>query len=139
VVMTEETLRQGIKARQFGRKVYTFETIDSTNNCAKALAGCFRTGGHRCLCRASIGGQGTSGRAWEANPNENLMFSVILRPSLSPEAVNLLPLYAAVGRGRWPSRRRPDFASSASGRTTSLIGRKKFAAFCSKAPSSRAP
>ncbi len=96
MVLTEETLRQGIKARQFGRKVYTFETIDSTNNCAKALAGCFAQEGTVVFAEHQSAGRGRLGRAWEANPNENLMFSVILRPSLSPEAVNLLPLYAAV-------------------------------------------
>jgi BirA family transcriptional regulator, biotin operon repressor / biotin---[acetyl-CoA-carboxylase] ligase len=96
MVMTEETLRHGIKARQFGRKVYTFETIDSTNNCAKALAGCFAQEGTVVFAEHQSAGRGRLGRAWEANPNENLMFSVILRPSLSPDAVNLLPLYAAV-------------------------------------------
>jgi BirA family biotin operon repressor/biotin-[acetyl-CoA-carboxylase] ligase len=94
--MTEETLRHGIKARHFGRKVYTFETIDSTNNCAKALAGCFAQEGTVVIAEQQTAGRGRLGRVWEARPNENLTFSVILRPSLSPEAVNLLPLYAAV-------------------------------------------
>jgi BirA family biotin operon repressor/biotin-[acetyl-CoA-carboxylase] ligase len=36
------------------------------------------------------------GKLWQANANENLMFSLVLRPRVSPEALNLLPLYVAV-------------------------------------------
>jgi BirA family biotin operon repressor/biotin-[acetyl-CoA-carboxylase] ligase len=95
-MISEETLRHGIKARQFGRKVYTFESIDSTNNCAKALAGCFAQEGTVVFAEHQSAGRGRLGRAWESNASENLIFSVILRPSLTADAVNLLPLFAGV-------------------------------------------
>ncbi len=41
-------------------------------------------------------GKGRLGRAWQANPGENLTLSIVLRPKVSPEAMNLLPLHVAV-------------------------------------------
>jgi BirA family biotin operon repressor/biotin-[acetyl-CoA-carboxylase] ligase len=82
--------------RKFGSKIFTFETIDSTNNCAKALAACWAEEGTLVLAEQQTAGRGRLGRTWQANPNENLIFSIILRPELPAEAVNLLPLYAAV-------------------------------------------
>jgi len=78
------------------KKIYTFETIDSTNNCAKALAGVFAEQGTVVFAEKQTAGRGRLGRSWDSNPNENLTFSVILRPSVPPESVNLLPLFAAV-------------------------------------------
>ncbi|HTO94563.1 MAG TPA: biotin--[acetyl-CoA-carboxylase] ligase, partial [Bacteroidota bacterium] len=48
------------------------------------------------LAEQQTAGKGRLGRSWVANPFENLTFSLILRPVLPPEALNLLPLYAAV-------------------------------------------
>ena len=42
-------------------------------------------------------GRGRRGRAWEAEPGEALLFSVLLRPPMAPERAGLLPIVAAVG------------------------------------------
>ncbi len=95
-MFTEETLQKGLKTQRFGNKIYTFETIDSTNNCARALAGCWAEEGTVIIAEQQTAGKGRLGRVWQANPQENLTFSLILRPSISPESINLLPLYVAV-------------------------------------------
>jgi BirA family transcriptional regulator, biotin operon repressor / biotin---[acetyl-CoA-carboxylase] ligase len=95
-MFTEQLLREGLKARVFGGKIYTFDTIDSTSNCARALAGCFAPEGTIVISEQQTAGRGRLGRTWQASPGENLTFSIILRPALRPEAVNLLPLYVAV-------------------------------------------
>jgi BirA family biotin operon repressor/biotin-[acetyl-CoA-carboxylase] ligase len=89
-------LKKGLNTKKFGSKVYAFDTIDSTNNCAKALAACFAPEGTLVISEAQTAGKGRLGRTWQANAGENLTFSLILRPTLPPEAINLLPLYAAV-------------------------------------------
>jgi BirA family biotin operon repressor/biotin-[acetyl-CoA-carboxylase] ligase len=89
-------LKKKLNGRKFGSKIYSFETIDSTNNCARALAGCWAEEGTLVLAERQTAGRGRLGRTWLANPYENLTFSIILRPTLPPEALNLLPLYAAV-------------------------------------------
>jgi BirA family biotin operon repressor/biotin-[acetyl-CoA-carboxylase] ligase len=93
---TAQTLRQGLKTRRFGSKIYTFETIDSTNSCARALAACWAQEGTVIIAEHQTGGRGRMGRTWSANPLENLTFSVILRPTAPAEEVNLLPLYVGV-------------------------------------------
>jgi BirA family biotin operon repressor/biotin-[acetyl-CoA-carboxylase] ligase len=93
---TAQALRQGLKTRRFGSKIYTFETIDSTNSCARALAACWAQEGTVIIAERQTAGRGRLGRAWFANPLENLTFSVILRPTAPAEEVNLLPLYVGV-------------------------------------------
>lgn len=89
-------LKKGLHTKKFGQKIFSFETIDSTNNCARALAGCWAEEGTLVLAEQQTEGRGRLGRTWQASPNENLTFSLILRPELPAEALNLLPLYAAV-------------------------------------------
>lgn len=95
-MFSEKTLRKGLKTRVFGNKIYTFDTIDSTNNCAKAVAGVGAVEGTVVIAEQQTAGRGRLGRIWQANPNENLTFSIILRPKVSPDSLNLLPLYVAV-------------------------------------------
>jgi BirA family biotin operon repressor/biotin-[acetyl-CoA-carboxylase] ligase len=89
-------LKKKLNGRKFGSKVFAFDTIDSTNNCARALAGCWAEEGTLVFAERQTEGKGRLGRSWLANPYENLTFSLVLRPKLPPAALNLLPLYAAV-------------------------------------------
>src|SRR5262245_16275471 len=90
-MLRERTLRTGLKTRVFGTKIYTFETIDSTNNCAKAVAACGAAEGTIVFSEQQTSGKGRLGRLWVANANENLTFSVILRPRVAPDQLNVLP------------------------------------------------
>lgn len=89
-------LKKKLNGCKFGSKIFAFETIDSTNTCARALAGCWADEGTLVFAERQTAGKGRLGRSWIANPYENLTFSLVLRPTLPPEALNLLPLYAAV-------------------------------------------
>ncbi len=95
-MFTERELRKGLKTKSFGTKIYTFQTIDSTNSCAKAVANIGAPEGIVVISEEQTEGRGRLGRAWLANPAENLMFSLLLRPQVPPEVINLLPLYVAV-------------------------------------------
>jgi BirA family biotin operon repressor/biotin-[acetyl-CoA-carboxylase] ligase len=50
-------------------------------------------------------GRGRLGRAWIAEPGENLLFSVLLRPRISIASAGLLTLFASVGVARAIERR----------------------------------
>ena len=91
-----QALRKALHTKRFGCKIYTFDTIDSTNNCARALAGCWAEEGTVIIAEQQTAGRGRLGRPWVANPNENLTFSIILRPTIPADAINLLPLSVAV-------------------------------------------
>ncbi len=95
-MFTERELRRGLKAKVFGNKIYTFQTIDSTNNCIKALANVGANEGVVVFAEQQTAGRGRMGRSWLSQPEENLTFSVLLRPRIPVEAINLLPLYVAI-------------------------------------------
>jgi BirA family biotin operon repressor/biotin-[acetyl-CoA-carboxylase] ligase len=69
----------------------------STNDDAKrgAAQGCLA--GATFLADEQSGGRGRRGREWFAQPGEALLFSVVLRPRLNPDALSSLTL--AVGLG----------------------------------------
>ena len=99
-MISPETLQDGLQAKSFGKKIFAFGTIDSTNSCARTLAGCWAEEGTVVISDFQTAGRGRLGRTWVADAGENLMFSLILRPKIAPDAMNLLSLVAAVGIAR---------------------------------------
>lgn len=94
--MTEKDLKLGLRTGSFGQKIYFFESLDSTNNCAKALANCNIPEGAVVYSEFQTLGRGRMGRSWMAASGQNLLFSLLLRPNLNAEQVNLLAFYAAI-------------------------------------------
>jgi BirA family biotin operon repressor/biotin-[acetyl-CoA-carboxylase] ligase len=90
-------LQKGLQTASFGRKIYAFETIDSTNSCARVMAAAGAPEGTVVIAELQTSGRGRMGRSWVANPQENLTFSVVLRPGMS--ALNLLPLLTGIAVG----------------------------------------
>lgn len=95
-MFNERELRKGLKTKTFGKKIYTFQTIDSTNNCAKAVANVGGPEGIVVIAEEQTAGKGRLGRRWLANANENLTFSLLLRPSVHAEVIHQLPLYVGL-------------------------------------------
>lgn len=95
-MLSDREIRRGLKTKSFGNKIYTFDTIDSTNNCVRALANVGAPEGIVVFAEEQTAGRGRLGRAWVSKPKENLMFSLLIRPQVQPEALNLLPLYVGV-------------------------------------------
>lgn len=95
-MMTAEVLQKGLGTKNFGKRIFAFETIDSTNTCARALASCWAHEGTVVIAEEQTAGKGRLGRAWSANRGENLTFSIVLRPKSATESLSLIPLYAAV-------------------------------------------
>ena len=89
-------LQKGLKTKAFGRKVYAFDTIDSTNSCARTMAGAWAAEGTIVVAEHQTAGRGRLGRSWVDSSGSSLTFSVVLRPRLSPDAINLLPLLVGV-------------------------------------------
>lgn len=99
-MLSPEILRDGLQTKTFGKKIYSFETIDSTNSCARTLAACWAEEGTVVLSEEQTAGRGRLGRAWFSTPAENLTFSVVLRPQITPDIMNILSLLVAVGIAR---------------------------------------
>ncbi|MBN2072106.1 MAG: biotin--[acetyl-CoA-carboxylase] ligase [Candidatus Krumholzibacteriota bacterium] len=82
---------------RLGRTVTLYDEIDSTNRAAAEAAAGGAPEGAVFIARRQYAGRGRKGRDWVATEDGSLVFSIILRPSRSPESLTTL-LALAVAR-----------------------------------------
>jgi len=99
-MLSKTELSRGLKTDLVGKKLFVFESIDSTNTCARTLAEAGTEEGSVVVADYQSEGRGRLGRTWQAEPAKNLLFSVLLRPKLSKEQSGLLTFYAAIAVSR---------------------------------------
>lgn len=99
-MFSKTELSKGLKTDIIGKKFFLFESIDSTNMCARTLAEAGTDEGSVVVADYQSEGRGRLGRKWQAEPEKNLLFSVLLRPKLSKEQSGLLTFYAAIAVSR---------------------------------------
>ena len=97
---SKEELQQGLTTQVVGSKIFVFETIDSTNACARTLGDAGTQEGAVVVTNFQTSGRGRLGRTWLAEPDANLLFSVLLRPRISVDVSGQLTLYASVAIAR---------------------------------------
>ncbi|TSA17632.1 biotin--[acetyl-CoA-carboxylase] ligase [bacterium] len=97
---SKEELQQGLTTQVVGSKIFVFETIDSTNACARTLGDAGTQEGAVVVTNFQTSGRGRLGRTWLAEPDANLLFSVLLRPRISVDVSGQLTLYASVSIAR---------------------------------------
>jgi BirA family biotin operon repressor/biotin-[acetyl-CoA-carboxylase] ligase len=94
---TEEEFKRGLTTQVFGRHLFIYDSIDSTNIQAKTFANEGAEEGTVVIADHQTAGRGRFGRTWLAESGSSLLFSVILRPTFSMDKIGLLPFFAAVG------------------------------------------
>lgn len=79
-----------------GHNVLYFDILDSTNNYAKKLAteGC--EDGTVVIAGSQVAGRGRIGRDWYSSQDKGIYLSVVLKPAMPPEKIQLLTLAASV-------------------------------------------
>jgi BirA family biotin operon repressor/biotin-[acetyl-CoA-carboxylase] ligase len=84
------------QGQSIGRGIIHFEEVDSTNNYAKKIAneGCQH--GTIVVAEKQTMGRGRVGREWKSYTSEGLWFTIVLRPDLEPENVQIVTLAASV-------------------------------------------
>lgn len=82
--------------QQIGRHFIHFDEIDSTNNYAKQIGNEGCPHGTVIAAEKQTLGRGRVGRAWQSDSNQGLWFSIVLRPELEPEKVQMVTLAASV-------------------------------------------
>lgn len=88
--MNVNKLQEGLRTKQFGKRIVFLREVGSTNEYAKELASYGAKEGTVVLAETQTAGRGRLGRAW-ISPKGGLYFSVILRPRISAsEAVKLV-------------------------------------------------
>jgi BirA family biotin operon repressor/biotin-[acetyl-CoA-carboxylase] ligase len=92
---SKDELQRGLNTHTFGRELFVYDSIDSTNTCAKALASTHAEEGTVVITEYQTAGRGRLGRTWLAESGSSLLFSVIIRPTIDLNKIGLLPIFAA--------------------------------------------
>lgn len=91
-----EMILQGLETSIFGKKVYTFDVIDSTNSYAKNLPPNDSPHGSIIFAEEQTAGRGRLQRNWVSAKGENLLFSLVLRTEFNSSKISLIPFAAAL-------------------------------------------
>lgn len=79
-----------------GSALRSYDAVTSTNDLALAWAAAGAPHGAVVYAERQTKGRGRMGRSWTARSGRNLTFSVVLRPTLSPDRWNLITIAACV-------------------------------------------
>ena len=85
-----------LRTDRFGRAVEGYVSIGSTNERAAAWARDGAAEGSVVIAEEQTTGRGRHGRTWTAAPEQNLMFSLVLRPVLPADRLGLITVAGAV-------------------------------------------
>lgn len=95
-LLTPRLVQRELPPNGFGKTIYHFLEIESTNDYATELALKDATEGTVVLAEEQTAGRGRQGRLWVSEPLKGIYCSVILRPSLPPAKAPLLTLAASL-------------------------------------------
>ena len=91
-----DDVRTHLKTHALGRTLRGKASVPSTNTEAAQWARQGAPHGSVVVTEFQTAGRGRQGRSWRAAAGQNLMFSVVLRPSFPLERLGLLPIAAGV-------------------------------------------
>ncbi|MEF8816096.1 MAG: biotin--[acetyl-CoA-carboxylase] ligase [Salinibacter sp.] len=91
-----ENTQDRLSTDRLGQSMRGFEEVGSTNERAARWAAEGAPEGATVLTDYQTTGRGRHGRDWTADKGRNLLFSVVLRPTLSPDRFGLLTVAAGV-------------------------------------------
>lgn len=86
----------GLNTKLIGKKIYHYETVDSTNDVAFNLAVKGASEGTLVIAEGQHRGRGRMGRGWISPKGKGIYFSLILRPQIMPNETPKLTLVTAV-------------------------------------------
>lgn len=89
-------IKHNLNTHIIGKEILYFDVIDSTNNYAKKIAseGCAE--GTVVIADSQTSGRGRLGRAWNSAQKAGIWMSVVLRPAIAPEDVQVITIAASV-------------------------------------------
>jgi BirA family biotin operon repressor/biotin-[acetyl-CoA-carboxylase] ligase len=95
-IITPAEITSVMNTNFIGRTIHFFDEIESTNNYAKKIAyeGC--EDGTIVIAEKQTAGRGRLGRTWDSSKGAGIWLSVVLRPNISPQAIQLITLSSSV-------------------------------------------
>src|ERR1700730_5246864 len=95
-ILSPDTLRQRLKGSLFGKRIYHFFKVDSTNRVALGLGHAGEPEGAVVLAEEQTAGRGRAGRAWYSERAAGIYVTLLLRPRLAPVEAPLLTMMAGL-------------------------------------------
>ncbi len=96
IIGVSDELPSLLRTKRFGRELRWLSSVGSTN--AEAISWAAEEAPEGALVGTDhqSAGRGRHGRAWSDSPGHNLLFSLVLHPTLSPDYFGLIPLAAGL-------------------------------------------
>ena len=91
-MLTREQIAEGLQTEFLAKRIFCFDTLDSTNEEAKRQGALGAENGSLFVAEKQTGGKGRLGRAWTSPAGSGIWFSVLLRPGFLPEQTASLTL-----------------------------------------------
>lgn len=95
-MLNESEIKENLKAKVFGKNIYYFNELDSTNNEARKLGDANADEGAVVVCDMQTGGRGRLGRPWVSPPKGGIWLSILLKPFISPNQAPKITLVAGL-------------------------------------------
>src|ERR1700758_775889 len=95
-ILTPDMLRQRLKGSLFGKRIYHFFKIGSTNRVALELGHAGEPEGAVVLAEEQTAGRGRAGRMWSSDRAAGIYLTLLLRPKLAPVQAPLLTMMAGL-------------------------------------------
>jgi len=94
--MESKDIQSYLTTKLFGRNLIYLSTVDSTNQKAKLLIKEGVVSGTVVIADEQTAGRGRLNRNWLSEPGKNLLFSVIIKPTIANEQIGVISLYAGL-------------------------------------------
>ena len=91
-IISAEEVKSRLHTDWAGCEVKYFDTLDSTNICAKRMAEEGAPNGTLVIADEQTAGRGRCGRAWETPKGTAIAMTLLMRPNLRPEKASMLTL-----------------------------------------------
>ena len=95
-LVSESELESRLDTAWAGKKIFYYESIESTNTQGKRLAEAGEGHGTLVIADMQESGRGRRGREWISPPGTGIWMTLILKPSLHPRSASMLTLVMAV-------------------------------------------
>lgn len=95
-ILNEFEVSSGLKTDLIGNKIVYIKEVDSTNLYARKIALEGAEDGTVVIADAQTAGRGRLGRSWSSMSGKGIWMSVVLKPQISPEDVQIITLGASV-------------------------------------------
>lgn len=94
--LSSDELKWQLNTKIIGRRIYSYNVVDSTNTIAYRLAEKGQQEGTVITAEAQEKGKGRLGRKWISPKSKGIYLSLILKPDITPNQISQITLTAAV-------------------------------------------